>query len=76
MTGRDRLTVAAVVVAVVCCAGPLLLGTAGTVAGLTLWTWALIAVVLAVISVTAISGQVPSVRRLRKVVQDADRDRA
>ncbi len=57
MTGRDRLTVAAVVAAVACCAGPLLLGTAGTMAGLTLGTWALIVVVLSVISGTVIWGQ-------------------
>ncbi len=76
MTGRDRLTVGAVVAAVACCAGPLLLGTAGTVAGLTLGRWALIVVLLSVISGTVICGQVIRVRGFRKVVQDAHRDRA
>jgi hypothetical protein len=76
MTGRDRLTVGAVVAAVACCAGALLLGTAGTVADLTLGRRALIVVVLSVISVTVISGQVTRVRRSRKVVQDAYHDRA
>ncbi len=76
MTGRERHTVGAVVAAVVCCAGPLLLGTAGTLAGLTLGTWALIVVVLSVISGMVIRGQVIRVRGSRKVVQDAHRDRA
>ncbi len=76
MTGRDRLTAGAVVAAVACCAGPLLLGTAGTVAGLTLGRWALIVVLLSVISGTVICGQVIRVRGSRKAVQDAHRDRA
>lgn len=76
MTGRDRLTVGAVVAAVACCAGPLLLGTAGTVAGLTLGRWALILVLLSVISGTVIWGQVSRVRSSRPEVQDANRDRA
>jgi hypothetical protein len=76
MTGRDRLTAGAVVAAVACCAGPLLLGTAGTVAGLTLGRWALIVVVFSVISGTVIWGQAIRVRDFRKVVQNAHRDRA